>query len=94
MTNPNQQQQWWMEDEYIQTFTLGRDENGNLNTKSRPDLEKIVAEAERRGREAAWEEARRIVGRDWYEAEEKLPGSGIHAVLNKLDAKLTELKKV
>lgn len=51
----------------------------------------LVDEMMRKAQREAWDEARRIVARDWYEAEEKTPGSGIHAILGKIDAKIATL---
>jgi hypothetical protein len=90
--NPNEKE-WYEGKEYLETFAGGI----GSERRSRPNIPKIVAEAERRGREAAWEEAKEIandltpfhITREYRDTDAMRD-----QLVSVFNAKLTELKKV
>lgn len=88
MTNQNEQE-WYKDDKYYTEW----DEECGCYAK----VKEIVAEAERRGREAAWEEAKEIandltpfhITREYRDTDAMRD-----QLVSVFNAKLTELKKV
>ncbi len=84
-----EQKDWWESPEY--------EDWANDDYSFEWNIAKIVAEAERRGREAAWEEARELCQNSSYSGVSDYD-AGANIVLteitSKIDAKINELKGV
>ena len=90
MTNPNEQ-------EWYEKYMMRRCTNGNEPAADLDDVIAIVAEAERRGRVAAWEEAKEIANdlTPFHLTREYRDTDAMRdQLVSVFNAKLTELKKV
>jgi len=96
------QEKWWNDKEYHEVIDLYRSDDTSCDVY---DMPKIVAEAERRGQLAAWEEAKQTTEylkdmwthqlRTYKDSEMHKGGEeGLRQLLERIDAKINELKGV